>query len=80
MEPVLLQATVDGNILLALMTRSTVRKALSGAGAIDTGELATQQTLETSLLRADGTEYRIVSVTVKRFGGAELIYELEIEA
>ena len=24
-------------------------------------------------------EYRIVSVMVKRFGGAELLYELEIE-
>ena len=32
------------------------------------------------MLRAGGTEYRIVSVTVKWFGGAELLYELEIEA
>ena len=55
-------------------------KALNGAGAIDTSEIATKQALETAMLRAGGTEYRIVAVTVKWFGGAELLYELEIEA
>jgi hypothetical protein len=80
MEPVLLQATPNGKTLLARMARCTVQKALSGAGAIDTGELATKQTLETAMLRAGGTEYRIAAVTVKWFGGSELLYELEIEA
>jgi uncharacterized protein YdgA (DUF945 family) len=74
-EPVLLQATVTGDNLLALMTRCTVQKAINGAGGIDV-----KQTLQTSMLRAGRTKYRIVSVTVKRFGGAELMYELEIEA
>jgi hypothetical protein len=80
MEPVLLQATAKGETLLARMTQGTVQKALSSAGAIDTGEIATKQALETAMLRAGGTEYRIVAVTVKWFGGAELLYELEIEA
>jgi hypothetical protein len=80
MEPVLVQATPNGKTLLARMTRGTVQKALSGAGAIDTGEVATKQALETAMLRAGGTEYRIVAVTVKWFGSAELLYELEIEA
>ena len=80
MEPVLLQATPNGQTLFARMTQGTVRKALNSAGAIDMGDVATKQTLETSMLRAGGTEYRIVSVIVKRFGGAELLYELEIEA
>ncbi len=80
MEPVLLQATANGKTLLARMTQGTVQKALSGAGAIDTGEIAAKQALETAMLRAGGTEYRIVAVTVKWFGGAELLYELEIEA
>jgi hypothetical protein len=75
MEPVLLQTAVTGTTLLALMTRCTVQKAINSAGAIDAN-----QTLETSMLRAGGTQYRIVSVTVKRFGGGELLYELEIEA
>ena len=79
MEPVLLQAASNGRTLLARVTRDTVQKALSGAGAIDAGELATAETLETSTLRAGGTEYRIVAVTVKWFGGRELLYELEIE-
>ncbi len=74
-EPVLLQTTVNGASLLALVTCGTVRKALSSAGAVD--EVAT---LERSTLRAGDSRYRIVSVTVKRFGGAELMYELEIEA
>ena len=71
---VLLQATVTGKQLLALATRGTVQKAINGAD----GNEATQ-ILCTSMLRAGGTQYRIVSVTVKRFGGAELLYELEIE-
>jgi hypothetical protein len=80
MEPVLLQATPNGKTLLARMTQGTVQKALSGAGAIDPSEIATKQALETAMLRAGGTEYRIVAVTVKWFGGRELLYELEIEA
>jgi len=80
MEPVLLQATPNGKTLFARLTRGTVQRALSGAGAVDTGELATKQALETAMLRADETEYRIVAVMVKWFGGAELLYELEIEA
>jgi hypothetical protein len=75
MEPVLLQATVTGSALLALTTQSTVQRAINGAGGLNATE-----TLETSMLRAGGTQYRIVTVTVKRFGGAELLYELEIEA
>jgi len=80
MEPVLLQATANGKILFARMTRCTVQNALSSAGATATDELATKQALETAMLRAGGTAYRIVSVMVKWFGGAELLYELEIEA
>lgn len=72
--PVLLQTDVTERSLLALVTRGTVQKALRCAGAIDA-----TATLETSMLRAKGTVYRIVSVTVKRFGGAELLYELGIE-
>lgn len=73
-EPVLLQATVAGDNLLALMTRGTVQKAIESAGGTEV-----KQALQTSMLRAGRTQYRIVSVTVKRFGGAELMYELEIE-
>jgi hypothetical protein len=80
LEPVLLQTARDGKTLLARITQCTVQKALSSAGAIDTGELATKQALETAILRAGGTEYRIVTVMVKWFGGSELLYELEIEA
>jgi hypothetical protein len=79
MEPVLLQTAVNGEPLLALMTRGTIQKALSNAGTVATDELATKQILETSMLRAGGTGYRVVSVTVKRFGNQELLYELEIE-
>ena len=74
MEPVLLQATPNGSALMAITTRGTVAKVLGG---LDGEEAA--RALETSMLRADEKEYRIVSVTVKRFGGAELIYELGIE-
>jgi hypothetical protein len=74
MEPVLLQATVTGNQLLALMTRSAVQRAVSGAGGGDVKE-----TLQASMLRAGRTQYRILSVTAKRFGGVELLYELKIE-
>lgn len=79
MEPVLLQATVSGKTLLAIAPHCTVQKALNSAGANTNGDLATKQTLETAMLRAQGTDYRITAVTAKRFGGAELIYELEIE-
>lgn len=79
MEPVLLQANATGKTLLARMTRGTLQKALSGAGAVDADESATKETLEGSLLRAGETEYHIVAVTVKWFGGRELLYELEIE-
>jgi hypothetical protein len=65
---------VTGKNLLALTTRGTAEKAVSSAGAI-----GVKETLQASMLRAGRTEYRIVSVTVKRFGGAELMYELEIE-
>ncbi|HVJ05411.1 MAG TPA: hypothetical protein VM578_07050 [Candidatus Saccharimonadales bacterium] len=75
MEPVLLQTTVNGASLLALATCSTVRRALRTAGAVDT-----IATLKRSMLRVAETRYRIVAVTVKHFGGAELMYELEIEA
>ncbi len=83
-EPVLLhtpglRTTANSSPLYAMMTRCTVQKALSNAGAIDIGEPATKQTLETSMLRVGGTEYRIVSVTVKWISGSELLYELEIE-
>ena len=79
MEPVLLQANATGKTLLARMTRGTVQKALNSVGAMDGDEAATKETLEGSMLRAGGTEYHIVSVTVKWFGGRELLYELEIE-
>jgi hypothetical protein len=75
LEPVLLQATTTGQNLLALMTQSTVQKAIRGVGGTDA-----ITTLETSMLRAGEMQYRIVAVTAKWFGGAELMYELEIEA
>jgi len=74
-EPVLLQSVVSGKTLLALATRNTVRRAIGTGEEIDPKE-----TLERSMLRAGEAQYRIVAVTVKRFGGAELLYELEIEA
>jgi len=74
MEPVLVQASVNGNDLLAIATRCTVQKALNGADGVEATQLLT-----TSMLRAGGKQYRIVSVTVKRFGGAEMMYELGIE-
>ncbi len=74
-EPVLLQASVNGNALLALVTCGSVRKALSGSGALDT-----PATLKTAMLRVGEAQYRIVNVAVKHFGGSELLYELEIEA
>lgn len=79
-EPVLLQTNATGEMLLARMTHGTLEKALNSVGAIGDGdENATKETLERSMLRANGTEYRIVSVTVKWFGGVQLLYELEIE-
>jgi hypothetical protein len=78
-EPVLLQTNATGKTLLARLTHGTVQKALNSMGAIDSDENATEETLERSMLRANGTEYRIVSVTVKWFGGVQLLYELEIE-
>jgi hypothetical protein len=79
MAPVLLQANSTGQTLLARLTRGTLQKAFSSAGCTDTDEKTTKQTLESSMLRSGGTEYRIVSVIVKWFGGRELLYELEIE-
>jgi hypothetical protein len=76
---VLLQANATGKTLLARMTRGALQKALSSAGVTDADEAAIKETLEGSMLRAGGTEYHIVSVTVKWFGGRELLYELEIE-
>jgi hypothetical protein len=75
LEPVLLQTDPPGANLLALVTKGTLQRALCGVGAMDT-----KQMVEASMLQAGGTQYRIVSVTVKHFGGSELIYELEIEA
>jgi hypothetical protein len=74
MEPVLLQTAVNGQTLLALTTRCAVQKAISSAGGI-----GPKETLQRSMLRSGGRQYRIASVTAKRFGGAELIYELEID-
>ena len=74
MEPVLLQASVNGNNLLAIAARSTVQKAINVADASEAARL-----LSTSMLKAGETLYRIVSVTVKRFGGVEMLYELGIE-
>jgi hypothetical protein len=84
LEPVLLRtagpkATGYGITLFAAIARCTLQKALSNAGAAGGDELATKQTLETSMLRVGETEYRIVSVMVKWLGGAQLLYELEIE-
>jgi hypothetical protein len=74
MEPVLLQTSVNGNDLLAIATRGTVQKAIN---VVDASEAA--RLLSTSMLKAGDTLYRIVSVTVKRFGGVEMLYELGIE-
>lgn len=74
MEPVLLQASVDGKSLMAIAARCTLQRAINvadGAGA--------SRLLMTSMLKAGETHYRIVSVTVKRFGGVEMLYELGIE-
>jgi hypothetical protein len=84
LEPVLLRtagpkASGYGATLFAVIARCTLQKALSDAGAVAGDELATKQTLETSMLRACGTEYRIVGVLVKWMGGTQLLYELEIE-
>jgi hypothetical protein len=79
MEPVLLQANSTGQTLLVRLTRGTLQKAFSSVGCTDTDERTTKQTLESSMLRSGGTEYRVVSVIVKWFGGRELLYELEIE-
>ncbi len=70
----LLQTSVSGNELLAIATRGTVQKAINVADGAEAARL-----LSTSMLQAGDTEYRIVSVTVKRFGGVEMLYELEIE-
>ncbi len=74
MEPVLLQCQPNGEQLLAITTRGIVRRALNGTDGV-----AAVKLLEASLLRAGETTYRILSVTVKRFGGMELLYEMEIE-
>lgn len=74
MEPVLLQTSVNGNDLLAITTGCTVQKAINVAD-----EAQAAQLLSTSMLKAGETLYRIVSVTVKRFGGAQILYELGIE-
>lgn len=74
MEPVLLQGNVNGGQLLAITTKSIVRRALNGTDGV-----AARKLLEASLLRVGETTYRILTVTVKRFGGAELLYEMGIE-
>lgn len=89
-EPVLLRTAAlngfgNGQRLYAAMTQGTVEKALNLAQASAGGEnaadptLEIKQTLETSMLRVQGSEYRVVSVKVKWSGGTELLYELEIE-
>lgn len=84
-EPVLVRTagvngTGNGRTRYALMTKCTVHKALNLAQAADSGESATKQTLESSVLRVEGTEYHVRSVLVKCSGGLELLYELEIES
>jgi hypothetical protein len=79
LEPVLLHSARNGQTLYAVTTRCTVQEALNLAGCADSGESTTKETLETSMLRAGGTDYRVVSVTVKWISGAELLYQLEIE-
>ena len=74
MEPVLLQGNVNGGQLLAITTKSIVHRALNGTEGV-----AARKLLEASLLRVGETTYRITQVTVKRFGGAELLYEMGIE-
>ena len=74
MEPVLLQCSVNGEQLQAITTRAVVHRALNGTDGVAANKL-----LEASLLRVGKTTYRILSVTVKRFGGAELLYEMGIE-
>jgi hypothetical protein len=74
MDPVLLQTSVNGNDLLAIATRGTVHMAINVEDSAQAARL-----LSTSMLQAGDTEYRIVSVTVKRFGGVEMLYELGIE-
>jgi hypothetical protein len=77
MEPVLLQAQPSGTPLLAIATAATLRRALGGA---ELSEVQMIQMLQGAMLRAGETQYRIAAVTVKRFGGSALLYELEIEA
>lgn len=77
MEPVLLQSSVTGDQLLAIATAATLRRGLGGA---ELSEVQMTQMLQGAMLRAGETQYRIATVTVKRFGGSALLYELEIEA
>jgi hypothetical protein len=79
-EPVLLQANVSGSQLLAITTAATLRRALSNVLAPDADATAMAQALEMAMLKADGCQYRISAVTAKWFGGAALMYELQIEA
>jgi hypothetical protein len=74
LEPVLVQAITNGKSLLAITTRGAISKALNGADGSQAVQLLTS-----SMLRAGNTLYRITAVTVKHFGGAELMYELGIE-
>jgi hypothetical protein len=83
MEPVLLQTWISrsqsASKLYAMMARCTVLKALNLTDGIEGVDQSVRLTLETSKLRSGGTDYRIVSVTAKWYGGTELIYQLEIE-
>jgi hypothetical protein len=80
MEPVLLQANVNGSSLLAITTAAVVRRALNSTLGDGASEAAIKEALETAMLRASGGEYRVTAVTIKWFGGEPLLYELEIEA
>ena len=83
LEPVLLRtAGLNANgdrKLIASVAPSTVLKALDEVQSVSAEENDVRRTLESSRLRADEIEYRIVSVTAKWMGGTKLLYELEIE-
>jgi hypothetical protein len=79
LEPVLVRASANGEVLSAVVCGSSVRRVLSQMLVPDAGELAVRQTLEAAMLRVEGTQYRITAVTTKWYGGTALLYELRIE-
>ncbi|MDR3765276.1 MAG: hypothetical protein P4M01_14405 [Acidobacteriota bacterium] len=74
LSPLLVQATVNGQELLAITTHAAASRALNGL----TGTEARLALLR-SQLRVQETVYRITAVTVKYFGGTALMVELGIE-